>query len=197
MIRSIVFLTMLFCYSIVPAQAATIETTPIGRAYNDGWWYVATSAYIGPGNRGGTAIGFYIAEPARISVLNGFIRGIGDTGGYGYVAMSLHRGSRFGHDNHGPLPSNDIIFQSERMIVPLTPEGIDTQHSHELDIELTSGEYWVAFQGGSATPNHMIATGASFEGEKMAGVHAPEPATMLLMAGGLAGLLRFRRKISA
>lgn len=182
----------LFCST---AWSMPIETTPIGRAYNDGWWYVATSSYIGPGNRGGTALGFYIAEPVRVSVINGFVRGVGDAGGYGYVAMSLHRGSRFGHDNHGPLPSNDIIFQSERLAVLLEPNGLDTQHQHELNLDLEAGEYWVAFQGGSATPNYMVATGASFEGEEFASTHAPEPATMLLLGGGLLGAWRMRRKV--
>ncbi len=179
------------------AWAMPIETTRIGNAYNDGWWYVAGSTYIGPGNRGGTALGFFIAEPVRVSTLSGFIRGVGDDGGYGYVAMSLHRGSRFGHDNHGPLPSNDIIFQSERLAVPLSFEGINTRHDHAVNLDLESGDYWVAFQGGSATPNYMIATGATFEGENIGGESTvPEPATLLLMGGGLAGAIWRRRKVT-
>lgn len=189
MLKQIIIM-FLFCST---AWSMPIETTPIGRAYNDGWWYPAGSAYIGPGNRGGTALGFRLSEGYRLTVLKGFIDGIGDPGGYGYVAMSLHRGSRFGHDNVGPLPSNDIIFSSERNVVDFNADIIT--HSYETNLELEAGDYWVAFQGGSPNVGSMRARDYALEGEKMAGVHAPEPMTLLLMAGGILGAIRMRRKI--
>lgn len=179
-------------FSCVVAHGAIIPTEIIGRAYNDGWWYTANSNYIGPANRGGTAIGFNIAEACRVSMLKGFINGVGDPGGYGYVAMSLHRGSRYGHDNHGPLPSNDLIFASERRRVDFNAG--DVMHSDAIGVDLDPGEYWLAFQGGSSHPGHMVAKGFTIEGENMAAVHTPEPATMLLMGGGLLALFRKRRQ---
>lgn len=193
MLRSmLVFLIVLFSNS--QANAVIIPVERIGTAYNDGWWYPSTSTYVGPGNRGGTAFGFSISQRHRVSIITGILRGVGDPWLQGQVQMSLHRGSRFGHDNVGPLPSNDIILTTERFYFPMDSDQSSVVHNAQID--LAPGEYWLAFQGGTESVGHIRAEGFRLESEDLSGVHAPEPATLLLMGGGLAVLMRRRKKCS-
>jgi len=191
-----ILLTVFMFLFVTSAWALPIPTEYIGHAYDDGWGYPATSSYVGPANRGGTFIGFRISQPYRVSIISGILRGAGEWE-RGSISMSLIRGSRNFRDTALLIPTNDIIFETERFTFPLDNQQQTVSHNASLDLE--AGDYWVKYQG-AAMYGHVIAQGFGIDGdviesERMAGVHAPEPTTLLLMAGGILGAIRMRRKV--
>lgn len=199
MLRKMILFLMLIMPTV--ANGAIIPTEYVGRAYNDGWWYQATSSYIGPGNRGGTAIGFSLAQNYNVSMITGFINGIGSYPEIKEsVIVSLYRGSMNFRDTHTPVPTNELIWESERVDLNLKLDEYTTVAvTNNLNTELQAGEYWLSYRGGTALASlrheGFSLDGDILESERMAGVHAPEPMTMLLMGGGLLGAWRMRRKV--
>jgi hypothetical protein len=172
------------------AQAGVIPTTSIGRAYNDGWWYTAGSSYISPANRGGVAFGFELSSQYRVSMITGFIQGVGDEPGN--YRMTLFGGSRYAYDGITPMPSDNKIWQSPAFVNPLN--GDEVAHVAEADLDLDAGQYWLAYNGGSAGLSQVRASGFELQGDELAKIHTPEPASLILMGSGLFGLMRLRRK---
>jgi hypothetical protein len=67
-------------------------------------------------------------------------------------------------------------------------------HVAEADLDLDAGQYWLAYNGGSAGLSQVRASGFELQGDELAKIHTPEPASLILMGSGLFGLMRLRRK---
>lgn len=164
---------------------------PIGMVQSDGFWEQTTNTDIGKSSRGGTAFGFRLTEEYNVSTIRGFLRGYGDwdTGG---LQMSLIRGSSNFRGTSILVPTNDIIFETERFTFPLDQSIHPVDH--QVNARLAPNDYWINYNG-SASFGSLNFSHIEIDGESLAGgVHTPEPGTLLLLGGGLLGALRFRKK---
>lgn len=178
------------------AQAMLIPTTSIGNVNNDGTWGPTGNTYIS-GNKGGFAYGFSLSESYRISSITGFINGLSDfdrNGTYksGSYQMTLLKGSYFRGDSTNPLPNDTSIFQTDFFSTYL--DSTSRPYTKQTDLTLDSGQYWLHFYGGAEGPVSVRASGYELHGDEFSSIHNPEPATMLMILGGLVGAWRMRRK---
>lgn len=137
------------------------------------------------------------------------------------LTMDIRRGNNpnpYDGPSPGPVPSNDSIF-SQNFIIPLT-ETAGWYGVHDISLNLDAGDYWVylhtpednwnawglSMPSGVPNPQPNYAMewigGELFHNNNISGfsrstglqVNAvPEPATLLLMGGGLAGAIWRRR----
>jgi len=114
-----------------------------------------------------------------VSTLSGSVIGFYDSISNGSMNFSLYQGSVFGYASTVPLPSNNLIYQSGSFSVPM--DGKNHSYTAPTNLNLKSGDYWLAFQGNS--DSNMKATGYQLKG--FATVHNPEPSTLFSMVIGL------------
>lgn len=190
--KKIILAICLLFVALPRVDAMLIPTTPIGTAYNDGWWYRSSSTYLSTGNKGGTAFGFTLDQGYQISSLTGFISGFGET--TNQISMSIYRGGLNG------LPSNEMLWQSQQHDLVLN--GNNNAYNNIVDFNLSAGDHWFVFNGRPNTDAVAYATGYELHGEltepsEFSSIHNPEPATFVLLGGGLAAILRRRREMNA
>ncbi len=192
----VLFLTVCSFSQLVNAEV--IPTVITDKLYSDGTWYPSTTAsMLSVNNKDGIAWRFVLDQSWTVSSISGFMAGVNLERNPGYARFSIYQGSNFrelaSYPGGGWLQPNTKIYQSDTFNV--LDKDVKQYKIENLNIELPTGEYWFGASGSGGDnpgPAYVQLVDYKLEGQ----VTTPEPATMLLLGGGLAGAIWRRRKFT-
>lgn len=196
--RRLLFTFLFVFLGLFKAYAMNIPTDAVSYANSDGRYFETGpgtgqnfSAWIALG-QDGAAYRFILNDYYQVSTVQGFLTGVPrafESQGPAGAQLFLYKGSNIDLSDGDTTPSHITVYQTGTLNIPINNTGA-WYGGTNLDLTLAPGDYWIALEGHPGVGNQVNFSNYRLEGN----VTTPEPATLLLLGGGLAGALWGRRK---